>query len=83
MRRVLRGEGFKVINIGNCKDYGLEETVIAYRAEAAGIAQTLSQKFFSGAHLEEKGDMPFGLDVRVLMGLDMISDQEQLAQMTP
>ncbi|MFW6123362.1 MAG: LytR C-terminal domain-containing protein [Thermodesulfobacteriota bacterium] len=83
MRKVLRGEGFKVINIGNCKDYGLEETVIAYRPEAAGIAQTLSQKFFSGAHLKEKGDLPFWLDIRVLMGLDMIPDQEQLAKMTP
>lgn len=83
MRRVLRGEGFKVINIGNCKDYGLEETVIAFRPEAAGVAEVLSQKFFSGANLEEKGDLPFWLDIRVLMGQDLISDQEQLAQLTP
>jgi tetratricopeptide (TPR) repeat protein len=83
MRRALWGEGFKVINIGNCKNYELKETVIAYRPEAADIAQVLSQKFFSGANLEEKANLPFWLDIRVLMGQDLVSEQKQLAQATP
>jgi len=83
MRKLLREEGFKVINIGNCKDYGLQETVIAYRPEAAKLATILSQKFFSGANLEERGNLPFWLDIRVLMGRDLVADQEHLAQLTP
>jgi len=83
LRRQLRAEGFRVASIGNHIDFGLEKTVIAYRPEAAQLAQVLSQKFFPEASFEEGGRLSPGADVRVSLGWDMIPDQGQLAQNTP
>ena len=80
---MLRAEGFRVASIGNHIDFGLEKTVIAYRPEAAQLAQVLSQKFFPKASFEEGGRLSPGADVRVSLGWDMIPDQGQLAQNTP
>jgi len=82
-RRLLRAEGFRVASIGNHIDFGLEKTVIAYRPEAARVAQVLSQKFFPGASFEEGGPLSPGVDVRVSLGWDMIPGRGQLARNTP
>jgi hypothetical protein len=73
-------EGFRVVNIGNNKDFGLEKTVIVYRPEAARVAQVLYKRFFPKANLQEEGTLPPWTDVRVSLGRDLISDQQQLAQ---
>jgi tetratricopeptide (TPR) repeat protein len=82
-RRRLRTEGFRVASIGNHIDFGLEKTVIAYRPEAARVAQVLSKKFFPGASFEEGGPLSPGVDVRVSLGWDMIPGRGQLARNTP
>jgi Tfp pilus assembly protein PilF len=73
-------EGFRVVNIANCKDYGLTKTIITYRPGAARVAQTLHKKFFPEANLQEEGTLPPWTDVRVSLGRDLISGQRQLAQ---
>jgi hypothetical protein len=76
-------EGFTVVDIGNHIDFGLQETVIAYRPEAKRVAQALSQKFFPGAKLEEDIMLSPISDVRVALGRDLIGGQEQLALAGP
>jgi len=76
MRRRLSSEGFTVVGIGNHIDFGLEETVIAHRIEAARVAQVLAQKFFPGAKLEADGDMSPRADIRVSLGRDLLTVQD-------
>jgi hypothetical protein len=78
-------EGFTVVGIGNHIDFGLEKTIIAYRPEAAQVAETLSKKFFPGAILEVKEDERFSAQaaVRVSLGRDLIPGPERLAQAAP
>lgn len=75
-------EGFTVVGIGNHIDFGLEETVIAYRPGAARVAQAIAQKFFPSAKLEEGGNLSREADIRVSLGRDLIPSQKQLAQKT-
>jgi hypothetical protein len=67
-------EGFTVVGIGNHIDFGLEETVITYRPEAARVAKTLAQKFFPGARLEAEGKLSQEADIRVSLGRDQLAD---------
>jgi hypothetical protein len=75
VRSRLALEGFTVVGIGNHIDFGLEDTVIAYRPEAAKVAQVLAQKFFPGAKLEKDGKISPGADIRVSLGRDLTEEQ--------
>jgi len=68
-------EGFNVVNIGNHIDFGLKETIIAYRSEAAPVAEVLAQKFFPAAKLEAGGKTSPRTDIRVSLGRDLIDNQ--------
>jgi Tfp pilus assembly protein PilF len=85
MRTRLTLEGFTVVSIGNHIDFGLDKTIIAYRPEAAQVAESLSKKFFPGAILEVNEDKRFSAQaaVRVSLGRDLIPDLERLAQAAP
>jgi Tfp pilus assembly protein PilF len=74
-RGLLALEGFNVVGIGNHIDFGLEDTVIAYRPESAKVARALARKFFPGAKLEEGGKLSPGADIRVSLGRDKHDDQ--------
>jgi LytR cell envelope-related transcriptional attenuator len=77
-------EGFTVVNVGNHKDFGLEQTVITYRPEASRVAQVLAKKFFPKATLEEEAQLPPWTDVRVSLGRDLLPGQtHQMAQGSP
>jgi hypothetical protein len=69
-RKLLASEGFRVVGIGNYIDFGLEETIIAYRPESARVAKTLAQRFFPGAVMAESGKISRGADIRVSLGKD-------------
>jgi Flp pilus assembly protein TadD len=73
-------EGFRVANIANNKDFGLEKTVIAYRPEATRVARVIYKKYFPEANLQEEGTLPPWTDVRVSLGRDLISGHRHLAQ---
>jgi Tfp pilus assembly protein PilF len=73
-RGLLALEGFNVVGIGNHIDFGLEDTVIAYRPESAKVARALVRKFFPGAKLEEGGKLSPGADIRVSLGRDQLGD---------
>ena len=82
MRSCLTLEGYTVVGIGNHRDFGLEQTVIAHRPDAARAAQALAKKFFPQAILEpqEEGKLPPGTDIRVSLGRDLRPGQGALAQ---
>ena len=75
-------EGFRVVNVGNHKDYGLEQTVIAFRPEAVRVAQVLVKKYFPKATLQEEDTLPPWTDVRVSMGRDLVAGHHHLAQVS-
>ncbi len=78
-------DGFNVVGIGNHAHFGIKKTVIAYRAEAARVAQALSKKFFPDAILElkEEGKLSSQTDVRVSLGRDLNPDEGRLAMLIP
>ncbi len=78
-RSMLAGEGFRVVKIGNYRDFGAEQTVIYYRPEAEGIARALSTKFFPQARLETGEKFAKGADIKLLLGRDF-SDPEALVK---
>jgi len=76
-------EGFTVVAIGNHIDFGLEETTIAYRPEAARVARVLAQKFFPEAKLKANGKTSRGADIRVSLGRNLAAAPDRLAHMNP
>ncbi len=76
-------EGFKVVNVGNHKDYSLEKTVVAYRPEVIRVAQVLVKKHFPGAVLQEEETLPPWTDVRVSLGRDLVAGHKHMAQASP
>jgi hypothetical protein len=70
-RTLLSQQGFDVVQIGNHIDFGVEATVIYYRAEAEKVARALQSEIFPGARLEESSSLKNGVDIKVLLGHDL------------
>jgi len=79
-RSLLDSEGYQVVSIGNHRDWGAEKTVIYYRPEAQKVAQALQGQFFQQAQLQPKEDLPQDIDIRLLLGRDLMAGQELLAR---
>lgn len=75
--RLVEG-GFKVVKIGNHRDFGAEKTVIYYQPGSEEVARTLSAKFFPQASLETGEKFAKGADIKILLGRDF-SHPEALA----
>lgn len=82
-RALLSQQGFTVADIGNHIDFGMVQTTILYRPEAARVAQTLAARFFPRARLQE-AQLADGLEVKVVLGKDLAGPSpELLAQLGP
>jgi len=77
-REILSMDGFKVVDIGNHIDFGMQQTTIYYRPGAEKVARVLQDKFFRTAELEEKPALAKA-DVKIVMGHDLAKDQEVVA----
>ncbi|MHB8069266.1 MAG: LytR C-terminal domain-containing protein [Desulfobaccales bacterium] len=77
-RSMLVEGGFKVVKIGNYKDYSAEKTVIYYQPGSEEVARVLSAKFFPKASLETGEKFARGADIKILLGRDF-SNPEALA----
>jgi len=75
-RSLLALEGFSVSGVGNHIDFGLEETTIAFRPEAAKVAKALARKFFPAARLAPGGKVSAAADIRVSLGRDCLAGQQ-------
>ncbi|OGP71157.1 MAG: hypothetical protein A2Z73_06185 [Deltaproteobacteria bacterium RBG_13_60_28] len=72
-RTRLSGEGFKVVSIGNYRDFGADQTVIYYRPGAEDAARDLSTQFFPNSRLETGEKFAKNADIKVLLGKDLLA----------
>jgi len=80
-RTLLSREGYNVALIGNHIDFGVESTVIYYRPGAEKVAQALTQEVFPEARLEQSSKLKNGVDVKVLLGRDLMAQTHFLAKL--
>jgi thioredoxin-like negative regulator of GroEL len=78
-RSLLDQEGFNVVSIGNYIDFGVDKTTIFYRPQAEKVARVLCEKFFRGAQLTPKVDLAEDLDIKVLLGRELLTDRRVTA----
>jgi hypothetical protein len=78
---VLSREGFQVDRIGNHRDFGAQETLISYRPEAERVAQALKAKCLQPSRMERNTELPEGVDIRVILGHDLLQRPQWLAQL--
>ncbi|MCL6621639.1 MAG: LytR C-terminal domain-containing protein [Syntrophobacterales bacterium] len=82
-RTLLSRQGFTVTEIGNHIDFGMEQTTILYRPQAARVAQTQAARFFPRARLRE-ASLAEGLEVKVVLGKELSGPgPDLLAQLGP
>ena len=74
-------QGFNVVQIGNYIDFGVEATVIYYRAEAEKVARALQSEIFPGARIEARSSLKDGTDIKVLLGSDLQVQPLMLARL--
>jgi len=69
-RSMLAEEGFKVVHIGNYRDFGVGNTVIYYRPGSEEVARTLSARFFPKSKVEIGENFAAGADIKIVLGKD-------------
>jgi hypothetical protein len=69
-------EGFNVVTIANYQDFGVDHTTIYYRPEAKRLAAALNTKFFPGAEIEATARLAEKIDVKVILGRDLLPQQQ-------
>ncbi len=80
-RAQLSQQGFNVGIIGNYIDFGAETTVISYRPGTEKVAQALVSQFFPKAQLEESLKLRAGVDIRILLGSDLLAQPQTMARL--
>ncbi|MGA7578357.1 MAG: LytR C-terminal domain-containing protein [Desulfobaccales bacterium] len=80
-RAQLSQQGFNVGIIGNYIDFGAETTVISYRPGTEKVAQALVSQFFPKAQLEKSLKLRAGVDIRILLGSDLLAQPQTMARL--
>jgi Flp pilus assembly protein TadD len=80
-RTLLRQEGFTVAKIGNHVDFGAAKTIIYYRPGAETVARALADKVFPGAALAPSDKLKKGMDIKVLLGHDLVENPQFMARL--
>ncbi len=80
-RTLLSQHGFDVVQIGNYIDFGVEATVIYYRTGAEKVARALQSEIFPGARLEASSTLKNGVDLKVLLGSDLLVQPRIMARL--
>lgn len=81
-RALLSQEGFQVARIGNYRDFGAAETIIYFRPQAEKVARAINARFFQARKLEAGANLPQTVDIKVILGRDLLKRQQLLAQLT-
>ena len=79
-RTLLEQEGFEVSKIGNHINFGAPDTVIYYRPGAERVAQNLIGQIFPQAKLEPTANLNDGVDIKVLLGGDLLDQPLTMAR---
>jgi cytochrome c-type biogenesis protein CcmH/NrfG len=80
-RSLLHQEGFTVAKIGNHIDFGATKTIIYYRPEAERVARAVGRTVFSGAELAPSVKLNQGMDIKVLLGSDLLENPQFIARL--
>ncbi len=80
-RSLLRQEGFTVARIGNHVDFGAAKTMIYYRPGAERVARAVGRTVFPGAGLEPSLKLNKGMDIKVLLGHDLLENPQFMARL--
>ncbi len=80
-RSLLRQEGFTVAEIGNHVDFGAAKTMVYYRPEAERVAQAVGRTIFPGAELEPSLKLKKGMDIKILLGADLLERPQLMARL--
>jgi tetratricopeptide (TPR) repeat protein len=80
-RALLRQEGFTVAKIGNHIDFGAAKTVIYFRPGAESVAREVGRTVFPGAALEPSLKLKKGMDVKILLGADLLERPQLMARL--
>ncbi|MFZ5449658.1 MAG: LytR C-terminal domain-containing protein [Thermodesulfobacteriota bacterium] len=81
MRSLLELEGFTVAQIGNHVDFGAEKTMIYYQPEAQRVAKAVQTAMLPMAGLEQTAAINGARAIKVLLGHDLLENQELLARL--
>jgi hypothetical protein len=81
MRTLLETEGFNVAKIGNHIDFGAKQTTIYYRPQARRVARALQTQMLPLAHLDETSRLNKRVDIKVLLGHDLLENQAIMARL--
>ena len=74
-------EGFTVAKIGNHVDFGVTKTMIYYRPEAERVARAVGRTIFPGAELESSLKLNKGMDIKILLGADLLERPQLMARL--
>jgi Tfp pilus assembly protein PilF len=80
-RSWLHLEGFDTVAIGNYENFAQEQTVIIYRPQAARVAKVLGTKFFRTDNFRVNPELAENLEVRVVLGRDVLQKEDVLAKL--
>jgi Tfp pilus assembly protein PilF len=80
-RSLLCQEGFTVAMIGNHVDFGAAKTVIYYRPEAEKVARAVGATVFPRAGLEPSLKLKKGMDIKILLGADLLERPQLMARL--
>jgi hypothetical protein len=80
-RSLLCQEGFTVAMIGNHVDFGAVKTIIYYRPEAEKVARAVGRTVFPGAGLEPSLKLNKGMDIKILLGADLLERPQLMARL--
>ncbi len=80
-RSLLREEGFTVAIIGNHVDFGAATTIIYYRPGAEKVARAVAHTVFPGAELEPSLKLKKGMDIKILLGADLLQRPQLMARL--
>jgi thioredoxin-like negative regulator of GroEL len=80
-RSLLCQEGFTVAEIGNHVDFGAVKTMVYYRPGSERVAQALARTVFPEAGLEPSQKLKQGMDVKILLGADLLQRPQLMARL--
>ena len=80
-RSLLREQGFTVAFIGNHVDFGAATTIIYYRPGAEKVAQAVAHTVFPGAELAPSQKIKRGMDIKILLGADLLQRPQLMARL--
>jgi Flp pilus assembly protein TadD len=80
-RSLLWEQGFSVALIGNHVDFGAATTIIYYRPGAERVARAVAHTVFPGAELAPSLKLKKGMDIKILLGADLLQRPQLMARL--